>query len=76
MLSIIRNFALAYKMIVNYPECAAVIAQHIAWVIFMPLLYPHTAASLRKINAHRVLSSCKQRNDAAFRIYNLKRYRL
>lgn len=70
MLRKIRNFALANKMIVHYPEWATVIAQHIAWAIFMPMLYPHTAASLRKINAFRGCHLVSSASDAAFCIYN------
>lgn len=69
MLRIIRNFAV-FQDGSNLLRCATVIAQHIAWAIFMPLLYPHTAASLRKINAHRVLSSWNSASDAAICIYN------
>lgn len=62
---IIRNFAIAYKMIVFYPEWATVIAQRV-WAIFMSILYPHTAVSLRKINAFRGYHLVSSATDTAF----------
>lgn len=65
----ISNFAIAYKMIVNYPEWAAVIAQRV-WAFFMSILYPHTAVSLRKINAFRGYHLVSSANDTAFCVCN------
>ena len=48
MSKIIRKFAV-FQDGSNLLRWATVIAQHIVWAIFMPLLYPHTAVSLRKI---------------------------
>lgn len=69
MSQIIRNFAIAYKMIVYYPEWATVIAQRV-WAIFMSILYPHTAVSLRKINAFRGYHLVSSANDTAFCVCN------
>ena len=65
----IHNFAIANKMIVNYPEWATVIAQRV-WAIFMPLLYPHTAVSLRKIKPFGVYHLVSSANDTAFCVCN------
>lgn len=54
------NFAL-FQDGSNLLRWATVIAQHIVWAIFMPLLYPHTAVSLRKINAFRGAIILEQR---------------
>lgn len=64
-----RNFAIANKMIVNYPEWATVIAQRV-WAFFMSILYPHTAVSLRKINAFRGYHLVSSANDTAFCVCN------
>lgn len=69
MSRIIPNFAIANKMIVNYPEWATVIAQRV-WAFFMSILYPHTAVSLRKINAFRGYHLVSSANDTAFCVYN------
>ena len=66
MSQLFRIFAIAYKMIVFYPEWATVIAQRIVWAIFMSILYPHTAVSLRKINAFRGYHLVSSANDTAF----------
>ncbi len=65
----IRNFALANKMIVDYPEWATVIAQRV-WVFFMSILYPHTAVSLRKIKPFGVYHLVSSANDTAFCVCN------
>ena len=69
MSNIFRNFAIAYKMIVSYPEWATVIAQRV-WAIFMSILYPHTAVSLRKISAFRGYHLVSSANDTAFCVCN------
>ena len=71
MSQIIRNFAL-FQDGSNLLRRATVIAQRIVWAIFMSILYPHTAVSLRKINAFRGLSSWNSANDTAFCVYNPK----
>ena len=60
MLEKMTNFAL-FQDGSNLLRWATVIAQHIVWAIFMPLLYPHTAVSLRKINAFRGAIILEQR---------------
>lgn len=71
---IIRNFAIANKMIVNYPEWATVIAQRV-WAFFMSILYPHTAVSLRKIKPFGVYHLVSSANDTAFCVCNPKQTR-
>lgn len=64
MLQFIRTFAL-FQDGSNLLRRATVIAQRV-WAIFMSILYPRTAVSLRKINAFRGLSSWNSANDTAF----------
>lgn len=63
------NFAIANKMIVNYPEWATVIAQRV-WAFFMSILYSHTAVSLRKIKPFGVYHLVSSANDTAFCVCN------
>lgn len=70
----IRNFAIANKMIVNYPEWATVIAQRV-WAFFMSILYPHTAVSLRKIKPFGVYHLVSSANDTAFCVCNPSKIR-
>lgn len=75
MTRIIRNFAIANKMIVNYPEWATVIAQRV-WAFFMSILYPHTAVSLRKIKPFGVYHLVSSANDTAFCVCNRQNKRI
>lgn len=74
LLDKIRNFAIANKMIVNYPEWATVIAQRV-WAFFMSILYPHTAVSLRKIKPFGVYHLVSSANDTAFCVCNPSKIR-
>ena len=64
MSQIIRTFAL-FQDGSNLLRRATVIAQRV-WAIFMSILYPHTAVSLRKINAFRGYHLVSSANDTAF----------
>lgn len=67
----ISNFALANKMIVNYPDGRRLSLKS-AWTFFMSILYPHTAVSLRKIKPFGVYHLVSSASDTAFCVYNPK----
>lgn len=65
----IRNFAIAYKMIVNYPDGRRLSLKSV-WAFFMSILYPHTAVSLRKIKPFGVYHLVSSASDTAFCVCN------
>lgn len=65
MSRIICNFAIAYKMVVDYSDGRRLSLKSV-WAFFMSILYPHTAVSLRKIKPFGVYHLVSSANDTAF----------
>lgn len=75
MSRIIRNFATAYKMVVIYSDGRRLSLKSV-WAIFMSILYPHTAVSLRKIKPFGVYHLVSSANDTAFCVCNQQNTRI
>ena len=74
MSQIIRNFAIANKMVVIYSDGRRLSLKSV-WAFFVSILCPHTAVSLRKIKPFGVYHLVSSANDTAFCVCNPSKIR-